>query len=76
MAVARQHRPALQLLYHARGQSLLAQRFIRPDAFDLCGMFVEGLVRTGGDDLAIALQDDKQPLRRQVPLCQLDFRIL
>ena len=74
MAVARQHRPALQLLYHARGQPL-AQRFIRPDTFDLCGMFVEGLIRPGGDDPAIALQNDKQPCGA-VPLCQLDFRIL
>ena len=75
MAVPGQHRPPFQLLDHLRRQPLLAQTAVRPDTFDLRGVAIFRFISAGGDNFSLTLKDDKQPLRRQIPLSQLHFRI-
>ena len=64
MAVPGQHRPPLQLLNYFRRQPLLAQTAVRPDTFDLCGVAILRFISAGGDNFALTLKDDKQPLRQ------------
>ena len=68
MTVPGQHRPSFQLLDHLRRQPLLAQTAVRPDTFDLRGVAILRLIRAGGDNFALTLKDNKQPLRRHIPL--------
>jgi hypothetical protein len=46
-----------------------------PDTFDFRRAAVLRLIGAGGDNFAVTFKDDKQPLRRQIPLGQLDLRI-